>query len=191
MPGREPRDEALGEALIGRARNAIADVLRLPLLAETAHPLLAERGATFVTLHACGALRGCIGRLVATRCLDEDVRSNAVAAAFHDTRFPHVERDEFARLQVEVSVLGAAQRIEARSEDEAIAQMQPDVDGVILAWRGSSATFLPQVWKSIVDPADFLAALKRKAGLPADFWAADVEVSRYRVIEYREPEAQP
>lgn len=191
MSAHERRDDLLGAALIQRARNAIAGVLRLPAVAEAWHPWLTERSATFVTLHADGVLRGCIGRLVATRSLEEDVRAHAVAAAFHDTRFAPVVRDEFALLRVEVSVLGAAQPIAARSEQAAIAQLQPHLDGVILAWRGSSATFLPQVWASIADPAQFLAALKRKAGLPADFWAADMEVSRYRVIEYHEPGEQP
>ena len=41
------------------------------------------------------------------------------------------------------------------------------------------STFLPSVWDTLGDPVDFLAQLKRKAGLPADYWSPDVCVSRY------------
>ena len=54
----------------------------------------------------------------------------------------------------------------------------------MLEWRGRRATFLPQVWEQLPQPREFLAALKRKAGLPADFWAADLRLSRYRVRKF-------
>ena len=48
-----------------------------------------------------------------------------------------------------------------------------------------SATFLPQVWENLPDPVDFLAELRRKAGLPARFWHPDLRLSRYTVEKYR------
>ena len=48
---------------------------------------------------------GCIGALQARQPLHEDVRAHAVAAAFDDPRFPPLAREEFAALQIEVSVL--------------------------------------------------------------------------------------
>jgi AMMECR1 domain-containing protein len=65
-----------------------------------------------------------------------------------------------------------------------LAALRPGVDGVIFEWREARATFLPQVWAQLPDPARFVAALKRKAGLAADFWAADVRLSRYRVRSF-------
>jgi hypothetical protein len=61
---------------------------RQPAQPEPDHPALTSPGATFVTLTQNGALRGCIGSLQAHRPLDQDVRANAVAAAFSDPRFP-------------------------------------------------------------------------------------------------------
>ena len=55
-----------------------------------------------------------------------------------------------------------------------------------LEYRGRHATFLPQVWEQLPAPADFLAALKRKAGLPEDFWAEALRLSRYRVRKFEE-----
>jgi hypothetical protein len=60
------------------------------------------------------------------------------------------------------------------------------VDGVILEYRGRRATFLPQVWEQLETPAEFLAALKRKAGLPDDFWAESLRLARYRVRKFHE-----
>jgi AMMECR1 domain-containing protein len=48
------------------------------------------------------------------------------------------------------------------------------------------ATLLPQVWEQLPEPRDFIAALKIKAGLAEDFWSADVIVSRYTVVTWKE-----
>jgi AmmeMemoRadiSam system protein B/AmmeMemoRadiSam system protein A len=181
----------LGDALIARARHAIAQALGLPAAPSDAlprHAALLQPGATFVTLHgADGELRGCMGRLDATRALAEDVQANALAAAFKDTRFEPLRPEEWPGLQVEVSLLGTAEPLAVRSEAEALAALRPGIDGVTLEWRHARATFLPQVWEQLPDAASFLAALKRKAGLPADFWAADVRLSRYPVHKFAQP----
>jgi len=52
------------------------------------------------------------------------------------------------------------------------------------------STFLPQVWEDLARPRDFLAMLRRKAGLPDDFWAEDVKLSRYTVTKWSEKEHQ-
>ena len=62
----------------------------------------------------------------------------------------------------------------------------PGVDGVVLSACGRRATFLPQVWEQLPDPADFLARLRRKAGLPADYWGRDVVVETYTVTAWQE-----
>ena len=62
--------------------------------------------------------------------------------------------------------------------------MRPGVDGVYLEYHGLSATFLPQVWEGLPDPRDFLGELRRKAGLPASFWDAELRLSRYTVEKY-------
>jgi AMMECR1 domain-containing protein len=63
------------------------------------------------------------------------------------------------------------------------------VDGVVLSWRGRRATFLPQVWESLAEPREFIAALKHKAGLGAGFWADDIRVARYAVDKFKEAQA--
>lgn len=186
--GAAAQDDGLGDALLTRARNTIAGALGAPAVAEPAHPALDEPGATFVTVHVAGELRGCIGTLAAYRRLDEDVRHHARAAAFRDGRFEPVRRDELAALRIEVSLLGAAEPLAAASEAQACAALRPGIDGVTLAWRSRSATLLPQVWAHLPGPAEFLAALKRKAGLAEDFWADDLRIERYTVRKFAEPD---
>ena len=185
-------DAVLGRVLVGRARHTIAEALGLPVPHARSlpdHPALGQPGATFVTLHdAEGGLRGCIGRLEACRPLGDDVRANAHAAAFGDPRFAPLRAHEWHGIQVEVSLLDAPEPLVVRNEAEALAALRPGVDGVIFEWREARATFLPQVWAQLPDPARFVAALKRKAGLAADFWSVDVRLSRYRVRSFSQRE---
>jgi len=176
----------LGPALLVRARNAIAAKLKQATQGEPAHPALNQPGATFVTLTQNGQLRGCIGTLQAHRALDHDVRANAVAAAFSDPRFPPLTLAELPRTRVEVSLLTAPQPMKFSDEADAIRQLRPHVDGVILIAGQRRGTFLPQVWEQLPDPRQFLAHLKQKAGLPADYWSSEVELQRYEVQKWKE-----
>ena len=182
--------ESHGHILLQLARNAIAEQF-----GQTKQPAkqsipqadwLQEPGATFVTLTLHGQLRGCIGSLEAHRTLAEDVCRNAVAAAMHDPRFSPLTAEEFAEVTVEVSLLTPAQPMQFRDELDALTQLRPNVDGVIFEYNGYRSTFLPQVWENLAQPRQFLAMLKRKAGLPDDFWAEDIKLSRYTVKKWSE-----
>jgi AmmeMemoRadiSam system protein A len=178
--------DALGRALLVRARNAIAAELGAPTRTEPDAPGLDAPGATFVTLTQDGHLRGCIGSLEAHRKLDDDVRANARAAAFGDPRFAPLRPAEFGRIQVEVSLLTPPEPMAFCDEADAVAQLRPEIDGVVLEWDGKRGTFLPQVWESLRDPQLFLNLLKQKAGLPSDFWAPDIRLHRYAVQKWKE-----
>ncbi|HWS73901.1 MAG TPA: AmmeMemoRadiSam system protein A, partial [Quisquiliibacterium sp.] len=134
-------------------------------------------------------LRGCIGRLEAgEHPLEEDVRRNAYGAAFEDPRFPPLAAHEWQDLVVEVSLLGVLEPMPVSSESDAWRMLRPHRDGVLLEWRGRRSTFLPQVWEELPEVREFLAALRRKAGLPGDFWHAEMRLSRYSVHEFSEDE---
>ena len=181
-------ERALGRALLTIARSAIGTELGFRPLAEASHAALTLPAATFVTLKHSGELRGCIGSLKPLRPLRVDVRENAIAAAFRDPRFPPLAVVEFEATSVEVSLLSADERLDVLDEEDLVAHLRPGVDGVILEYGRLRATFLPQVWEALADPRAFLAALKRKAGLPEDFWSPRVNVSRYRVTKWMESE---
>ena len=153
---------------------------------EKAAGWLSELGATFITLTQNGRLRGCIGSLQAHQSLYENVSDNAVSAALHDTRFPPLKAAELASINVEVSLLSALQPLAFASEEEALEQLRPGIDGVMLEYGVYRSTFLPQVWESLSQPRKFLAQLKVKAGLYPDFWDDAIQLSRYTVQKWRE-----
>ncbi|MCH8188960.1 MAG: AMMECR1 domain-containing protein, partial [Proteobacteria bacterium] len=67
----------------------------------------------------------------------------------------------------------------ADSEADLLAALRPGVDGLILRRGENRATFLPQVWSQLPEPADFLRHLKKKAGLDAGYWSEDLQFWRY------------
>jgi AmmeMemoRadiSam system protein A len=150
----------------------------LPDLPDLPDELRRER-ASFVTLTIAGRLRGCCGSLEARQPLVTDVWRNAQASAFRDPRFDPLQGWEWRLADLEVSVLSPLERVEVRSEVDLLNELRPGVDGLVIAWRGTRATFLPKVWDELREPREFLRHLKQKAGWQADFWASDVEVWRY------------
>ena len=176
-----------GLVLLRIARASIAQALGRDQADAEDAPWLQEWVATFVTLSQQGELRGCIGTLQARRPLLEDVKANAVAAALRDPRFAPLTAQELDDTQIEISVLSTMQALPCSSESEALAQLRPGVDGVVLQCAGRHATFLPQVWEHLPTAALFLAHLKHKAGLPADFWSSELRLQRYTVRTFSEP----
>jgi AmmeMemoRadiSam system protein A len=149
-----------------------------PVTGQLSPPLAAHR-ASFVTLTLDRALRGCCGSLEPVRPLLVDVWHNAQASAFHDPRFAPLTLAEWQAVELEVSVLTPCERMVVASERELLLLLEPGRDGLVLAWQGMRATFLPKVWEQVGSPREFLGRLKQKAGWPADFWASDIQVWRY------------
>jgi AmmeMemoRadiSam system protein A len=181
MPTDAPR-----QALLLTPRNAIGKRFGLRRAARRPLAELAEPGATFVTLTQRGQLRGCIGSLEAQRPLATDVAENADRRGLSRPRFAPLSPAEFARTRVEVSLLTPPEPFAVSSEADALARLRPGIDGLIVRYGRRRATFLPQVWESLPEPRQFLAQLKLKAGLPADFWHEQLTLARYGVRKWKE-----
>jgi uncharacterized protein len=179
------------QTLLRLARQALETGVRggrLPRLDGTSlTPTLRAEGASFVTLTVHGDLRGCIGALEPYQPLAEDVCEHAVAAALEDYRFPTVRESELASIEIEVSRLTVPLPLEYTDADDLVAKLHPGKDGVILRDGFHRATFLPQVWEKIPNPADFLANLCYKMGTAPDSWRRKhLDVLIYRVEEFHE-----
>ncbi len=173
--------------MLAIARATISLELGLDGQANETAAWLRELGACFITLARGDALRGCIGSLEAYRPLIEDIKANAIAAALHDPRFPPLTASELTHVSIEISLLSPLEQLTYASEAEALALLRPGVDGIALRYDDRHrSTFLPQVWQQLTEPAIFLAQLKIKAGLAADFWAPEIELSRYTVTKWKE-----
>jgi AmmeMemoRadiSam system protein A len=186
--GAQTLPQDAGHVLLPLARAAIATQLGLSHTASEDPPWLKMSGACFITLTRESRLRGCVGTLRAHRSLVEDVKANAVAAAFRDPRFPPLAAGEFSSVALEISVLSALEPLRFSGEPDALRQLRAGVDGVVFEYGHHTGTFLPQVWEDFREPSDFLAHLKYKAGLPPDFWDDEVRLLRYTVHKWREVE---
>lgn len=175
-----------GQILLKLARTAIASHFSLTGKEIFANDWLLEPAATFVTLTEKENLRGCIGTLEAYRPLREDVHENALAAAFRDPRFPPLTYDELGAIRIEVSLLSPPEPMSFKNEEDALAQLHPHVDGIVLAAGFHRATFLPQVWEQLPEPRDFMLHLMHKAGLLPGHWPHDMKLSRYTVSKWKE-----
>ena len=160
----------------------------LPVVPSEYHRDLKAVRASFVTLQLRGQLRGCIGHLEAVQPLVVDVSENAFAAAFQDPRFNPLTAQEWPSVDIHLSLLTRPEPMRFQDEADLVRQIQPGVDGLILQDGPNRGTFLPSVWESLPQAADFLSHLKLKAGLPANHWSGRVEVYRYRTESFGEAE---
>jgi len=179
------------KTLLNIAREAIQKKARdqkLPVLeVDSFAPSLRKKRASFVTLKKRGDLRGCVGTLKAEQPLVEDVQVRALAAAFHDFRFPPVDAEELDEIRIEVSVLTKPRTLVYESPEDLISELEPGLDGVVLSDGYHKATFLPQVWEKLPDVETFLSRLCYKMGVKPDLWQGKkLDVKTYRVIKCSE-----
>ena len=177
-----------GDVLLAIARQTLEEAFGGPPVERPADAdWLDEKRAVFVTLTKGGSLRGCVGQLEPRLTLFEAVRDAARSAAFRDTRFSPLRRDELPELRLEISVLSPIERLAVEDEAEWFRKIRPGVDGVVLSVGGRSGVFIPEMWKQLPDPKEFLYYLKRKAGLPTDRWVPGTRVERFTAEVWHEP----
>ncbi len=193
MPDRTISDNQ-GNALIAIAREAIAKDLGLSGTLSPAdtdgmgnRDYLCEKRGLFVTLHKKGQLRGCIGNIEPVSSIREALPENARAAAFKDSRFSPLTKEEFREIEIEISLLSAPVPLEYDGPDELTRLLVPYRDGVVLKKGYQRATFLPQVWEQLPDVGQFLSHLCMKAGLLSNAWQTEaLDISVYRVQSFEE-----
>ncbi len=172
--GLTPSDQKL---LLRIARRTVEQYVREGSVPEIEVTSLAlkEIGASFVTLKKHGALRGCIGHIIARVPLYHCVQQMAVAACSQDRRFPPVRPEELDYLEYEISVLTPLEEVEN------ILEVEVRRDGLYLRKGMRSGLLLPQVateqgW----DRDEFLSHTCLKAGLPPDAWKSGAEIYRFQ-----------
>ena len=144
-------------------------------------PAMQQTMGAFVTLKERGDLRGCIGEIFPKRPLFEAVMDHALNSALHDPRFSPVTAAELPQLEFEISALTPPRPVASYHE------IVLGRHGMVLAKRGRSAVFLPQVapeqgW----DLPTTLTHLAQKAGLRADDWKEGAEYLVFEAIVFHE-----
>ena len=168
----------------GAIRHGLANGGRPPVPNPDRFPAaLRDDGACFVTLKRDERLRGCVGSYVARRPLLTDICEHACNAAFRDTRFKPLTTPELEGLELSVSVLSPQRPIAFDDEADLLDRLRPGIDGLVIQDGERRALFLPAVWRSLPRPADFLAELKRKAGMPCEGGSPDLRAWRFEAAE--------
>ena len=147
----------------------------LPLPDWVPKDLLDSQAGAFVSVHKFGALRGCIGTISATQNnLALEIIQNAVSAVSKDPRFEPVTEDELKYLEINVDVLGEAEKIKSEAE------LDVKKYGVIVQSGYKRGLLLPDL--DGVDTVEQQVSIaKRKGGIaPGD----KVELFRFEVVRH-------
>lgn len=152
----------------GRSLDTLPDGLPAELTGRAA--------GAFVSLHAGGRLRGCIGTIAPTQgSLAWEIVRNAVSAGAHDPRFPPVKAGELAGLEYSVDVLGEPEPIASAAE------LEPRRYGVIVTKGSRRGLLLPDL--DGVDTAwQQLRIALQKGGIRAD---EPYELARFEVVRHK------
>lgn len=158
--------EADRRSLLELARRAIARAISLQTLSEDIprNGVFAEKRGVFVTLHARGRLRGCIGVVEAYEQLGEALARSAAGAALHDPRFSPVRPEELEGLRIEISLLSPPEPILPEN-------IELGTHGLLISQGPKRGLLLPQVAvEHKFGREQFLEETCRKAGLNAKAW---------------------
>ncbi len=176
--------------LISLARITIKNALeRLPApetekMPEFNDEIFKEKRGAFVTLHIQGRLRGCIGYIVGIKPIPETIIDMAIASAFKDPRFPPLKREEFGKIDIEISVLTPIEQVTN------VEEIRVGRDGLIISNGYRQGLLLPQVateygWGR----EQFLEHTCYKAGLPGDAWKwNDTKIEKFSAQVFGEKE---
>ena len=98
-----------------------------------------------------------------------------------------VDASELPDLHVEISVLSPLERLDVHSEQETLDALRVGIDGVLLTSGLRSAVFIPEMWKELPDPKEFLWHLRRKGRIPLEQWPENMTVDRFTAELFEEP----
>lgn len=141
---------------------------------------LRRPAACFATLHKEGRLRGCMGTLEANEGLAASAMRSAFNAAFKDPRFEALTPSELGSVDLRVSVLTSPEPIEFSNLKELEGRIKPDSDGLLLKLNQKQVTFLPDVWQSLPDPAQFVSKLLEKGEFSKSVGPPQLKAYRYQ-----------
>jgi AmmeMemoRadiSam system protein A len=186
LPGVVEQDEYSAEEralLLRLAHQSIASAIEQREISLTPpSPHLAEPRGVFTTLYYRGELRGCVGFVMPVASLYRAVAETAQAAAFDDTRFPPLTREELPEIEISLSVLSPLRPI--RPEEIEVGR-----HGLLISLGGRRGLLLPQVavehaWARGI----FLEQTCHKAGLPANAWQAGASIEAFTAEVFGEKE---
>ena len=140
--------------------------------------MLRQPGAAFVTLTLDRRLLGCVGTMASVEPLVAVVADRTLAAAFCDPCTRGVAPEDYAFLDIEVSVLSPMEQFAVASYEELVVQVRCTREGLLVEPVRRRATFLPAVWDQLTDPREFVETWWHKADRTERAWPAGISLWR-------------
>lgn len=130
-----------------------------------------DKRGVFVSIYVQDELNGCIGYPEPVLSLYDAVIKASKGAAFEDSRFLPLTKEQFKKMRIELSVLTKPKEIEVKKYTEYPSKVKIGKDGLMIRDKFGSGLLLPQVavefgWNS----EEFLNNTCIKAGLEPDCW---------------------
>ncbi len=169
------------------AKNTIEEYIQnrgiyQPKDAELTEEMKNGRAGVFVSIHKNGDLRGCIGTIEPVqRSIAKEIISNALAASTRDPRFPPVQKQELANLEINVDVLGEAEPVSSYAE------LDPERYGVIVEKGCRRGLLLPDL-EGVDTVEDQVQIARHKAGIRDR--EEGVRMYRFEVIRHEADASQ-
>ncbi len=145
----------------------------------TKYPGLLEKRASFVTINKNNQLRGCIGSIIPTKPLIDDIMQNAKSSAFRDNRFEVLSLSEFKDISISLSILTVPKELLYNDIDDLKSKIKIGTHGVILKLGNNQSTFLPSVWEQLPTFDIFFSHLCQKAGCESDCLSLKPDIYTY------------
>jgi AmmeMemoRadiSam system protein A len=134
-----------------------------------------DRAGVFVSIHEDGRLRGCIGTFLPTReNIAREIISNAVSAATRDPRFEPIRPEELNRLEINVDVLSAPERIRS------VQELDVKKYGVIVSCGSRRGLLLPDL-EGVDTVGEQVAIARQKGGIRE---GEPVTLERFEVVRH-------
>ena len=148
---------------------------------ELKTPGLLEKRGAFVSLHAKGRLRGCIGVFLSTTPLYETIPDMAISAATKDDRFYPVTKEELNGVEIEISALTPLRK----TPD--VKEIEVGRHGIYIIKGSKRGVLLPQVAIEYgFDRETFLDQTCIKAGLKPGDWKGGADIYIFEAEIFKE-----
>ncbi len=143
--------------------------------------IFSEKYGMFVTITIDGELRGCIGYIEGIKPLREAIRDLAIQSAFKDPRFYPLNKEEFDKIKIEISILYPLEEVKDLNEIEV------GKHGLVMERGYNRGLLLPQVateynWNR----EEFLNHTCRKAGMEPYCWENGAKIYKFEAEVFGE-----
>ena len=134
-----------------------------------------SRAGVFVSIHKDSRLRGCIGTFLPTReNIAREIISNAVSASTRDPRFDAVRPEELDKLEINVDVLSAPEKIRGKEE------LDVKRYGVIVSSGSRRGLLLPDL-DGVDTVEEQIDIARRKGGIRE---GEPIQLERFEVVRH-------